>query len=89
MRMTPVPALTTFAVLACTALLLWPADAKAYVDPGILGQLYQLWYVFVFGILSVIVTRPYRYLQALTGRLFGRSRREERHDEDETPPPSA
>jgi hypothetical protein len=48
------------------ALLFWalPERAHAYVDPGLLGSLYQIIYVFVFGILAGWVLRPFKYISA-------------------------
>ena len=46
----------------------WPGAALAYVDPGILGALYQLAYAFLFGLVTIWIIRPWRYLKSLFNR---------------------
>ena len=56
-----------------------PSAAFAYVDPGILGMLYQTLYVLVFGVLATWVFKPWQYIR----KLFRRS------DEPKFPPESS
>lgn len=64
--------------LILALLLFCPRPAAAYVDPGVVGSLYQIIYVVVFGALLGFVARPYKYLTSLFDRLKkklkGRSR---------------
>ena len=61
-------------VIAVAALfILFPTSAHAYIDPGILGGLYQLAYLVFFGLIVVLVMRPWQYLKSLFGWVFGRS----------------
>ena len=50
-------------------LALTPAVAHAYVDPGFLGSLYQMIYMFVFGVAAAWVLKPFRYLSSLLKRV--------------------
>ena len=59
-----------FAILLA-ALLLITSPAYAYVDPGVLGVLYQAAYALVFGALAAFVLRPWQYLKSLFARLTG------------------
>jgi len=45
--------------------LVTPTPAHAYVDPGFLGALYQLAYVFIFGTLAVWVMKPVQFIKSL------------------------
>jgi len=45
------------------------SPAYCYVDPGILGTLYQIGYIVVFGILMGVVLRPFRFLKDSLGRI--------------------
>ncbi len=54
----------TLAAAVVVSALFVPSRAHAYVDPGILGQLYHLIYVGIFGGLAAIVTKPHRYIAA-------------------------
>jgi len=42
-----------------------PRPAQAYVDPGILGALSQVVYVFIFGALATWLLRPFRFVKRL------------------------
>lgn len=59
------------------ALLLVPSPALAYIDPGILGVLYQAAYALIFGTFVALVFRPWQYLKGLFGRLTGRTARDD------------
>ena len=54
-------------MLAATIIAM-PRVAHAYVDPGIIGTLYQLGYMLVFGVLLTAVMKPVRFLQHLLQR---------------------
>ncbi len=60
--------------IVCTAVFLvfYPGVAQAYVDPGFLGSLYQMIYMFVFGVAAAWVLKPFRYLSALYKRVKAR-----------------
>lgn len=60
-----------------------PTLAWAYVDPGILGVLYQLVYVFFFGTLVAWLLRPWRYLKVLFERTFRRPVSSNKIEEEE------
>ena len=45
------------AVLVVLAVF-FPGVALAYVDPGVVGMLFQLIFVFVFGFFLTVVTKP-------------------------------
>ena len=49
-------------------LIFLPSPAFAYVDPGILAALYQVVYVFIFGVLASWIFKPWRYLKSLLFR---------------------
>jgi hypothetical protein len=55
-------------------LLLVSSPAYAYIDPGILGVLYQAAYALIFGAFVALVLRPWQYLKGVFARLSGRSR---------------
>lgn len=40
----------------------FPEKAHAYVDPGLLGSLYQIIYIFIFGVLAGWVLRPFKFI---------------------------
>jgi hypothetical protein len=64
-------------VALLAGLLLVPSPAHAYIDPGILGILYQAAYALIFGTFVALVLRPWQYLKGLYGKLTGRTRHEE------------
>ncbi len=45
-----------------------PGTAHAYVDPGVLGILYQAAYALLVGGMAALILRPWRYLRGLFGR---------------------
>ncbi len=53
-------------------LLLVSSPAYAYIDPGILGILYQAAYALIFGAFVALVLRPWQYLKGVFARLTGR-----------------
>jgi hypothetical protein len=53
-------------------LLLISSPAYAYIDPGILGVLYQAAYALIFGTFIALVLRPWQYLKGIFGRITGR-----------------
>jgi len=58
--------MTRFLPLALLVLLC-PAAAEAYVDPGLISVLYQFLYVAVFGTLASLVFKPWRYVRSWFG----------------------
>jgi hypothetical protein len=44
----------------------------AYVDPGIIGTLYQMVYVAIFGVVAAVIFKPWGFLKAQFLRLTGR-----------------
>ena len=60
--------------IVCTALFFafYPGIAHAYVDPGFLGSLYQMIYMFIFGVAAAWVLKPFRYISALYKRMKDR-----------------
>jgi len=46
-----------------------PSVAAAYVDPGIVGMLFQAIFVFVFGFFLTVVTKPVRIFKRMLTRL--------------------
>ena len=48
------------------------SPAYAYIDPGILGVLYQAAYALIFGTFIALVMRPWQYLKGIFGRITGR-----------------
>ena len=46
-------------------LLLLSARLDAYVDPGIVGALFQSAYAMVFAAVSLWILRPWRYVRSL------------------------
>jgi hypothetical protein len=55
-------------VASAAIISLATARLEAYVDPGIVGALYQAAYALVFGALTAWVFRPWRYLVSLFRR---------------------
>lgn len=54
------------------ALLLISSPAYAYVDPGLLGVLYQAAYALIFGTFIALIVRPWHYIKTIFGRVTGR-----------------
>lgn len=44
----------------------------AYVDPGIIGALYQMIYVAIFGVVAAVIFKPWGFIKAQFMRLAGR-----------------
>jgi hypothetical protein len=44
----------------------------AYVDPGIVGALYQMVYVAIFGVVAAVIFKPWGFIKAQFIRLTGR-----------------
>jgi hypothetical protein len=44
----------------------------AYVDPGIIGTLYQMVYVAIFGVVAAVIFKPWGFIKAQFMRLTGR-----------------
>jgi hypothetical protein len=69
----------TWGLLVGFALWTFPERAHAYVDPGLLGSLYQMIYVLIFGVLAGWVLRPFKFIsmkfKALKSR-FSRKKQE-------------
>jgi hypothetical protein len=59
-------------VSLAAGLILISRPAYAYIDPGILGVLYQAAYALVFGAFVAIVIRPWQYIKGAFARLTGR-----------------
>src|SRR5687768_10545128 len=55
-------------VICVGMMLLAYARTHAYIDPGIVGALYQAVYALVFGAITAWVFRPWRYLMSLFRR---------------------
>jgi len=45
--------------------VLIPSISNAYVDPGFLSGIYQMLYVFIFGVVGVLIFKPFKYLKSL------------------------
>ena len=45
--------------------LTFPHVSWAYVDPGLMGMLFQTFYVLVFGVLAAWVIKPWNYMKGL------------------------
>jgi len=73
------PSILLLALAVVAAPLLFPDNAHAYVDPGIVGVLFQYAYVAVFGLLTLLFVRPVRMVKnafkRLKMRLGGREER--------------
>lgn len=52
-------------------IVFFPSTAYAYVDPGFLGALYQLIYVFIFGALATWVMKPVRFFKSTFAKVKG------------------
>jgi hypothetical protein len=62
-------------------LLLVSSPAYAYIDPGVLGVLYQAAYALIFGTFVALVIRPWQYLKGIFGRITGRGEHAENRAE--------
>lgn len=51
--------------LVFVLMLIVPIDSYAYIDPGIVGALWQGFYVLIFGIISAWVLRPWMFIKSL------------------------
>ncbi|MEN8165742.1 MAG: hypothetical protein ABFS37_16555 [Acidobacteriota bacterium] len=58
-RAVPVRSVGTVLVLVVA----FPGVASAYVDPGIVGMLFQAIFVFVFGFFLTVVTKPIQLIK--------------------------
>lgn len=65
-------ALVVLILLSCVQ------PAQAYVDPGIVGSLYQIVYVLVLGAVITFVVNPFKqagaFFTRLKNRLLGKSK---------------
>jgi len=52
----------TWGLLVAIALWSFPERTHAYVDPGLLGSLYQIIYILIFGVLAGWVFRPFKFI---------------------------
>ena len=50
------------------AMLFYPGQAFAYVDPGLLSSLYQIIYAILAGAVFAWIAKPWNYLKSLSGR---------------------
>ncbi len=57
----PVPVRSVGTVLVLV--IAFPGVAAAYVDPGIVGMLFQAIFVFVFGFFLTVVTKPVQLIK--------------------------
>lgn len=44
----------------------------AYVDPGILGAIYQMVYVAIFGVAAALIFKPWAFIKHTFRRITGR-----------------
>lgn len=49
----------------CLMLLFVPTISYAYIDPGMVGMLFQTVLAFIFGVLLFWFTKPFRYFKNL------------------------
>ena len=61
----PVRSVGTVLVLV----IVFPRVAAAYVDPGIVGMLFQAIFVFVFGFFLTVVTKPMQVVKRMLVKL--------------------
>lgn len=66
-------------VVAIFIIATCPSAAYAYVDPGLLGALWQILYVFAFGFISLCFVKPLSYLK----NLFRKDKEKENPSTDE------
>ena len=43
---------------------IYSTNSYGYIDPGILGALYQIVYVFIYGSLLAWIIKPWRYIKS-------------------------
>ena len=58
----------------------YPGTAYAYIDPGIMGILYQMAYAILFGGAVAWVLKPWRYLKSFVSRWKGVTEKDEKPD---------
>jgi len=51
--------------------LVWARPAHAYIDPGVVGVLYQSAYAAIFGLLALFVFRPIHAIKAMLRKRRG------------------
>ncbi|MCP4216133.1 MAG: hypothetical protein GY765_15900 [bacterium] len=49
-----------------------PQALHAYVDPGIIGMLFQAGFAILFGFLLAVVTKPFRLIRNLWRKITGK-----------------
>jgi hypothetical protein len=54
-----------FIILVSTLIVAFPSVSYAYVDPGITGLFFQAVFAFLFGVVFVWVTKPFKYFANL------------------------
>lgn len=54
-----------------------PSPAFAYIDPGILGTLFQAAYAFLFGVVAVWIFKPWHYIKSFFTQQNGDGRKAE------------
>lgn len=55
-------------LLIFAGILVMPTVVFAYVDPGFLSSLYQVFYVVIFGAVSAWIISPWKYIKSLFKR---------------------
>jgi hypothetical protein len=63
-------------------ILTLPRPLFAYVDPGIIGMLFQAGFAIIFGFLLVIVTKPFKMIRSLYRKLRGIKSEPDENDSD-------
>jgi len=51
-------------VIMSVFLMLMPLSAYAYIDPGVMGAVFQSLYVLIFGFIMAWVIRPWEYIKS-------------------------
>ena len=59
-------------LLGAIFLLLTPSKAHAYVDPGIVGMMFQAVFTFLFGTVFFWITKPFKYIASVFNKLKSR-----------------
>jgi len=78
-------ALKLYSILLLAVVMLLPAAALAYVDPGILSALYQTAYIAIFAVITAFILRPWSFVKSRFSRLFGKKQSpDENKEESET-----
>ena len=67
-------------------MIFYPRIAYAYVDPGFLTTLYQFFYIFIFGTLTVIIFKPWYYIRALFKKSPKKNDKNENNDKGKKNP---